>query len=200
VTLNGNGLARRYGRLTPDERVRAALEASARGDFEERDRLIDSCPQRDYRMSDHVFMDRLDASRDLAMMVALELSSRMAQARMLDASAGLATRCVVLGAHAVSEGFESVDEPEFTAAVEEPFKRMYGEMRALLVAGAVAVYEAFTAVCHERLGVEPETVLLAHVGPPHVERLGLEILQGASPDESATGAWRDLFERRIGAG
>lgn len=201
MTLNANGLARRYDRLTPDERARAALEASARGDFEERDRLIDSCPRHTYSEPDAAFMDRLDASRDLAVIVALELSARLAQARMLDASAESATRCVVLGAQAMREASdgEPVDDADLAAAVEEPIGRGFGELRAVLVEAAAAVYAAFAAVCRQRLGVEPETVLLAHIGPPHVERLGLEILQGTPPDENATRPWRELFERRIDA-
>jgi hypothetical protein len=43
-------------------------------------------------------------------------------------------------------------------------------------ADVAAVYEAFAGVCRDRLTVEPETVLHAHLGPPSVERFGLDVL------------------------
>ena len=164
MSLNANGLARRYDRLTPGERVRATLEASARDDLAERDRLVASCPQRAYRTCDAAFLDPLDASRALAMVVALELVSLPAQL--------LAARCV------------DADDSVSDAVI------------ALLVRGAAAVYEAFAAVCRERLAVEPDVVLRAHLGPLYVERLGVDLVGEAEPDEGAVCVWRDLFERR----
>jgi hypothetical protein len=62
--VNWNRLAHRYDLLSPRERLRAALEAEARGDSEERARLVGSCPMSAAWISDPAFSDRLDASRD----------------------------------------------------------------------------------------------------------------------------------------
>jgi hypothetical protein len=81
----GTRLRSRYASLAPEERFRAALEAAARDDFDERESLVATCPEKTYRMPDAAFLDRIDASRDLALAVAVDLGPRLAAARGLDA-------------------------------------------------------------------------------------------------------------------
>lgn len=59
-------IARLYQHLTPEERFRLALEALARDDEEEMDRLGRTCPRKNYSLRDPAFTDRLDASRFIA--------------------------------------------------------------------------------------------------------------------------------------
>jgi hypothetical protein len=54
-----------WSSLEPEERFRAALEAAAREDYDERGRLVNSCLRLTYEMSDVGFLDRVDASRDM---------------------------------------------------------------------------------------------------------------------------------------
>jgi hypothetical protein len=51
--MNANALARNYGQLTPEERFRLILAASARGDDTERDRLAGGAGRIALSMSDH---------------------------------------------------------------------------------------------------------------------------------------------------
>jgi hypothetical protein len=71
--LSGKGLVRHYDELDPEERFRFAIEARARGDRRELKRLADTCPMKCFRISDPADMDRVDASRDIATALALDL-------------------------------------------------------------------------------------------------------------------------------
>jgi hypothetical protein len=76
VTVKQNGLVHRYDRLEAEERFRAALEAAARDDEEEYDRLWDTCPMRRYSMTDAAFTDPWRVSSSLAVAVAVDNASR----------------------------------------------------------------------------------------------------------------------------
>ena len=56
----GDILGRNYKVLTAPERFTLTLEAMARGDESEADRLDDTCPQHNYRMDDLEFRDRMN--------------------------------------------------------------------------------------------------------------------------------------------
>jgi len=55
---------------------------------------------------------------------------------------------------------------------------------------ATAVFAAFGAVCRSELGLEPETVLYAHLGPLYIATLELDQLEGAKPDRTIRREWR----------
>jgi hypothetical protein len=80
---NGNALAHRYPLLEPEERFRLALEAAARSDDVERERLVASCPMVALKASDPFYLDRVEASRELATAAVLELGPIAAQLRLL---------------------------------------------------------------------------------------------------------------------
>lgn len=61
-----NTITKLYPKLTPRERFRLVLEALARGDKEEMDRLAATCPREVYRMADAAFYDLVEASRLIA--------------------------------------------------------------------------------------------------------------------------------------
>ncbi len=65
MKANG-GLKRLYDRLKPEERFRLALEALARDDEEELDRLGRTCPRKTYSQIDAEYLDLLEASSRVA--------------------------------------------------------------------------------------------------------------------------------------
>ena len=102
--MNTNGLKRHYGKLTPEERFRLDVLAMARGDSQESERLVSSCPRFSYTMTDRHFsgrwmlvldltlrlyvwvaehLDRMDALR--AVRAALPIQDGYARERMRDA-------------------------------------------------------------------------------------------------------------------
>ena len=101
--MSRNGLHRHYNKLTAEERFRLDVLAMARGDLQESERLVSSCPRFSYTMTDRHFsgrwllvmdmtlrlyvwvaehLDRMDAMR--AVRVVLPLHAGYARERMRD--------------------------------------------------------------------------------------------------------------------
>jgi len=83
------GLGRLYDRLTPEERFRLDVLALARGDEEESERLIRTCPRRGYTMNDWGFVGRWEAARELALLAYVEVVRRLDKIKMIGAFRGL---------------------------------------------------------------------------------------------------------------
>jgi hypothetical protein len=215
--LNGRGLSRHYGELDPAERFRLVLAAGACDDHRERDRLVATCPRFGYRMSDAAYLDRVDASRDAALAVVLQLSPQLAQAKMLEvmgelvegafrATAELAVALAApdgtpekcdpaLDAEAEAEA-ETVPDGTPDEVGDAPIVRTAAGASAQLRSEAAAVYEAFAKVCRDEMGLEPDVVMQAHLGPLHVAMLGLDALDGVKPDKAHLADWHEMFRRK----
>ena len=76
-----DALSRNYAVLTAPERFTLMVEAMARGDEAEADRLEDTCPQLACRMDDIEFRDRMRRLYTIAMMVTINLKWRLEQVR-----------------------------------------------------------------------------------------------------------------------
>jgi len=189
--MNGKGVTRHYDRLGPEERFRLALEAGARGDDRERERLAQSAPMYPFRVADPDYMDRVDASRELAVAVALDLGPGVVALRLLTVAADLFASAFALGATATDPDknkqaafAESVSDLPAIQAVREAAQRTARE--------AAALWQAFGAVCREEIGLDPEVVLRAHLGPI-VDMLDLDQLDDAEPDEAQGDAQVELI-------
>ena len=62
-----------YESLTPRQRIIASIEALARGDEEEKSRLVESCPKKNYRQNDAEFADKMGALMTLMLAVECDL-------------------------------------------------------------------------------------------------------------------------------
>jgi hypothetical protein len=193
VSVKQNGLVHRYYHLEPQERFLATLEAAARGDDEECDRLWGTCPMRHYSMTDGRFTDRWRATSTLATAVAVDLGPRLANLRMLAAVRETLPRAVALGIDGGVEDPGELMPEDMERIVEETLGRAFDKAQEHIRSGAAAVYEAFCRVCREEMGVEPETVLGAILGPLHHDVLGLDQLDGTEADEEEITAWREMF-------
>lgn len=216
--MSGDGLARLYDRLTPEERFRLSLEAGARRDHDERERLVMACPKKTYRMPDVAFMDRGQVSERIAVAALLDLLPRLAKVAMLESTLEIARFLVGCMVDAVvsawhrgfSEGCDHAwkvagkegqsprgdkDLEKLAAEVEAELKSRFAfalleETQRTMAAEAKAVWEAFTACCREDMGLEPETVVRATVGSlPD----GLERLTGVEVDPERLAYWREAF-------
>ena len=76
-----DALSRNYAALTPPERFTLIVEAWARGDTAEADRLEDTCPKLDYRHNDAEFRDRLQRSYTIALLMSVNLQKLLALVR-----------------------------------------------------------------------------------------------------------------------
>jgi hypothetical protein len=204
--LSGNGgllsgmsdraVARHYRDLDPAERFRLALEAEAREDARELERLVQTCPRLLYKMDDAAFTDRVDAARTMAVAVALDLGPRLVKLRMLEAVRETLPRAVALG---VDVGVEEPGEltPEaIEGIVGETLGRAFDRVEEHLRSEAAAVLEGFARVCRDEMRVEPETVLRATLGPLYLGMLAIDRLAGAKPDTAQLKDWHAMFARK----
>ena len=79
------GVGKLYDRLSPSERFRLDVEAQARGDEAESRRLVDSCPMRNYNMTDWAFSGRWQTTTEIVLAVCVDLSQYMSRLNMIDA-------------------------------------------------------------------------------------------------------------------
>ena len=174
MSAGGKGLARNYGVLSPAERFRLAVEAAARDDRDEYERLVDSCPTVVCRTNDPRFQDRDDTAKLLAMLAVPDAEKHLAKAALLQG----------VGERWSPPGVESpTAELERHAAVE--------------LARAAAVWHAFAAVCRNEMGLELRTVVAAYYGAGFVELHSADFdrLDAAKPDRVALADWRELYAR-----
>jgi hypothetical protein len=83
--MNISAVARHYDKLRPDERFRLAIEALARGDDQEVDRLAAACPRKVYREIDAEYGERVRVSSEIVSAVILDLGPRLGKLRMIEA-------------------------------------------------------------------------------------------------------------------
>ena len=77
--MRNDALSRHYDKLTAEERFRLVLEAKARDDTAELERLKRTCPTKTYSMSDAAYGDRYEWSELLVLVVALDLTQYLAK-------------------------------------------------------------------------------------------------------------------------
>lgn len=75
--------ARLYDNFRPQERLVLVLEAMARGDETEADRLRHACPRKTYTGPDAAFEDRFHLALDIVAIVSIDLRSLVSQLRIL---------------------------------------------------------------------------------------------------------------------
>ncbi len=83
--MSKNGLHRHYDRLTPEERFRLDVLAMARGDMQESERLVSSCPRFTYTMNDKGFGGRWHGAEHTTLRVYIALGDALARLRVIDA-------------------------------------------------------------------------------------------------------------------
>jgi len=62
-----------YETLSPRQRIIATIEAEARGDQAEVQRLVKTCPRKTYSQADAAYTDTMNALQSLCMMIQIEL-------------------------------------------------------------------------------------------------------------------------------
>lgn len=83
--MSKNGLYRHYDKLEPEERFRLDVLAMARGDGEESERLVRSCPRYTYTMTDRAFGWRWAGALELTPRMYLQVEKALAKLAMVEA-------------------------------------------------------------------------------------------------------------------
>jgi len=66
-----------YDTLTPQQRLIAAVEAIARGDEAEHEKLVDTCPKKKYEQADYRFSGMLQALITMSFQVELQMTGNL---------------------------------------------------------------------------------------------------------------------------
>ncbi len=222
-----NGLGKLYDRLTPEERFRLDVEAMARGDAAESERLTSTCPRRTYTMTDVGFSGRWDGAIQLTMAALMDLRQNIAKLRMIDAFRAVLPYSEQLAQNGAVEAYfeSSASGPEddsSEAEVAEDLERIEARieedgrfipellerLERELAAEGLAVWEAFSLFCEEEMEIVPEKLLRATFSPALEDvgwfrqlckRLGLEAGRSQADVEEYREHMRSHWRRRLGA-
>ena len=83
--MSKKGLQRHYDRLDAEERFRLDVLAMARGDSQESERLLTSCPRFSYTMNEMGFVERWRSAIEITLRIFVPLGEALAKLRMIDA-------------------------------------------------------------------------------------------------------------------
>jgi hypothetical protein len=83
--VSRNGLRRHYDKLTAEERFRLDLLAMARGDEQESERLVRTCPRHTYTMNDRAFTGRWTGAMEITLRVFIPIEQLLCKLQMIDA-------------------------------------------------------------------------------------------------------------------
>lgn len=83
--MSKNGLHRHYDKLSAEERFRLDVLAMARGDLQESERLVTSCPRFNYTMNERGFGGRWHRATDITLRIYIPLGEQLAKLQMIDA-------------------------------------------------------------------------------------------------------------------
>jgi hypothetical protein len=217
--VNLKGVQKLYDRLTPEERFRLAVEAIARGDKAEAERLRRACPWG----TRGTHAARLEVSDYLTKAVMLELLPKLAKLRVVEALRPVGECLGDIAANRAStaylDGFEAgaraawaqagrngslpelhADEGELAAAAARAAELWATHERNLdlladdLAADARAPWEAFGRFCREQLGLPPEVLVAAWARPALVNLDDFAAaLDAAEPDAAAVETLADVL-------
>jgi hypothetical protein len=83
--MSKNGLHRHYHKLEPEERFRLDVRAMARGDMQESEPLVNTCPRRSYTMTERGFGGRWSGATEITLRIYIPLGEQLAKLQMVDA-------------------------------------------------------------------------------------------------------------------
>jgi len=201
--VSKNGLHRHYDKLGPEERFRLDVLAMARGDSQESERLVSSCPKFSYTMTDNAFSGLWLGAMDVTLRVYIEMAGRLerlhmmgmlrevlpyqdryARERVRDAyleghEAGARQAWRVAGAEGLApelprDGIDEAKVDELAALGASIMPEILDQLERQQATEALTVWRGFGAFTGEALGLDPSKVLRA-VFEPGAERIeGLE--------------------------
>jgi hypothetical protein len=221
--VNTDAVARHYDKLSPDERFRLAIEALARGDAQEADRLAAACPRKVYREIDAQYGQRVRVSSEIVSAVVLDLAPRLGKLRMIEAfrdflpvflgrGMDVAAMAWLDGYREGKHGRRKRDNKIVEAGIEKAINdaelatkrvpEVLEEIRSAVAAEIKGIWEAFSQFSKRELRLGPETVVSAWFEPAlahlHAVRDALDGVQPAPAfveeyDASLTKTWRRLI-------
>ena len=103
--MSKNSLHRAYDRLTPKERFRLDVLATARGDEQESERLTRTCQRETYTMNHRGYTGRWTGAYEITLRMYIALNNELAKLQMIDAVQGLVPYLQTLSHNMIVEGY-----------------------------------------------------------------------------------------------
>jgi hypothetical protein len=226
--VSKNGLHRHYDKLRPEERFRLDVLAMARGDGQESERLVSSCPKFSYTMTDNAFSGLWLGAMDVTLRVYIEMAARLerlhmvgmlrevlpyqdryARQRVRDAyleghGAGARQAWRVAGAEGLApelprDGIDEAKVDELAALGASIMPEILDQLERQQATEALTVWRGFGTFTDEALGLDPLKVLQA-VFEPGAERIeGLEATAERLGLEADAGRAAEIGAELLGA-
>ncbi|WP_426945437.1 hypothetical protein [Bacillus altitudinis] len=133
-----------YPKLSADERFKMVIKTFVNGDEVQREKLVKSCPRFTYLQSDHSYVDRIEASRDIVTTFIIQL----------------------LEYDKIISILETLRVIDYDINVQKAERENLREINSFLL--------AFEKFCLEYLGVESEDMIRAWYGfdERYIKRIG----------------------------
>lgn len=103
--MRQNGLGKLYERLTPEERFRLDVLASARGDAEESELLTRTCQRETYTMNHRGYTGRWSGIYEITLRMYIAVGNELAKLQMVDAFRELVPYLQSLSHNMIFEGY-----------------------------------------------------------------------------------------------
>jgi hypothetical protein len=103
--MRNNTLHRAYDRLTPEERFRLDVVATARGDLEESERLTRTCQRETYTMNHRGYTGRWTGIYEITLRMYVAVGNDLAKLQMVDAFRELVPYSQTLSHNMIFEGY-----------------------------------------------------------------------------------------------
>jgi hypothetical protein len=103
--MSKTSLHRAYDRLTPEERFRLDVLATARGDLEESERLTRTCQRETYTMNHRGYTGRWSGTYEITLRMYIAVGNDLAKLQMVDAFRELVPYSQTLSHNMIFEGY-----------------------------------------------------------------------------------------------
>src|SRR5215210_1895388 len=103
--MNKNALHRAYDRLTPEERFRLDVLATARGDVQESERLTRTCQRETYTMNHRGYTGRWTGTYEITLRMYVAVGNDLAKLQMVDAFRELVPYSQTLSHNMIFDGY-----------------------------------------------------------------------------------------------
>jgi hypothetical protein len=197
--VSKNGLHRHYDKLTAEERFRLDVLAMARGDRQESERLVSSCPKFSYTMTDNAFSGRWLGALDITLRSYLWVAGHLDRLKTLEAVRGILplqadyardrTRDAYVEGHRAGarqawqgdgpapewplEGIDEAKVDELAGLSSSIMPTILDGLERREAGNALTLWRGFGAFCGEVLELDPVKVLavVMEAGVPRIEGL-----------------------------
>lgn len=180
------GPTRLYDAFSGEERFRLFIAAAARGDMQEVERLVRTCPRHYFRGTEEAFRDRLLAARELVLLLDAEVQRWLGWLELLGFIRDVRGQLRVAEPDALSEldGLEQMVSP-LEGVIEEHAARQ-----------VKSCWAGFVSCVRDGMHVAPRDLLLG-LGSALCEPLDAlrETLGRVTADPEEEAFWQDVFTK-----